>query len=138
MARRHINIYICTHMSKILIVAQHTAAAINSDGSSGVLPGPAGGAFAWPGPARRWPDWSRHRCCYRCCCRCMLLYEITYVYIGVSELVVHPVPPNSKQPCTLTTFRQPKQRLSQTPKFTDSLDSQFLRATNRTRLSIWG
>ena len=56
--------------------------------------------------------------------------------LGVSELMAHPVPTCPNQPYTLTTPRQPKQRLSQTPKFSDALDSQILRATNRTRLSI--
>ena len=56
--------------------------------------------------------------------------------LGVSELMVHPVPPKSKQPYTITNPRQPKQRLSQTPRFSDSLDSEILRATNRTRLSV--
>ena len=47
-----------------------------------------------------------------------------------------PILPMTKQSYTLTTPRQPKQRLSQTPRFSDSLDSQILGATNRTRLSI--
>ena len=43
--------------------------------------------------------------------------------IGVPELMIHPVPPNSKQPYILTTPSQPKQRLTQTARFSNSLDS---------------
>ena len=42
----------------------------------------------------------------------------------------------SSQFPTLTTPRQPKQRLPQTPRFSDPLDSEILRATSRIRLSI--
>ena len=68
------------------------------------------------------------------------LYTYIYIYIciyadpcrlGVSEPMVRPVPPNSKQPYTFTTPRRPKQRLSQTPRFSDPLHSQILGA------SVW-
>ena len=65
----------------------------------------------------------------------VIYYMISYIIsadpsrLGASEWMVHPVPPNSKQPYTLTTPRQRKQRLSQTPRFSDSVNSQILRAT---------
>ena len=76
----------------------------------------------------------------------MYIYEITIEIsadpsrLGVSELMLHPVPYNSPNAQTALYSHNPQTCPNSVcfspPRFSDSLDSQFLRASVRIRLSI--